>query len=164
MTGLAVSRRASRSRRLTGSASALLSCRIWKIFRSHRAPFRRTSLWRRWRSRRMRRFRFSLEAPSLRCRSPGGGLSAPVSSSFTAGGYDSPGSRSVLPEPDHSQISGQQPGSELFVEVATDATSSGVSLVLRSAGLRSRRISILRVRSSKLGAGQSEISGVIRSS
>ena len=48
---------------------ALLSCRIWKIFRSRRAPFRRTSLWRRWRSRRMRRFPVSLEAPSLRCRS-----------------------------------------------------------------------------------------------
>ena len=39
-----------------GSSLGSLSCRIWKIFRSRRAPFRRTSLWRRWRSRRMRRF------------------------------------------------------------------------------------------------------------
>ena len=48
-----------------------------------------------------------------------------------------------------SQISGQQPGSELFVEVDTDATSeSGVSLVLRRARARSRRISIWRRRAS----------------
>ena len=48
-----------------------------------------------------------------------------------------------------SQISGQQPDSELFVEVATDATSeSGVSLVLRSAEAPITTDRFLRVRSS----------------
>ena len=65
----------------------------------------------------------------------GGGLSAPVSFSFTAGGFTTAQDLAQsLQSQITSQISGQQPDSELFVEVATDATSeSGVSLVLRSA-------------------------------
>ena len=80
----------------------------------------------------------------------GGGLSAPVSFSFTAGGFTTAQDLAQsLQSQITSQISGQQPDSELFVEVATDATSeSGVSLVRVLPRLRSRRISILRVRSS----------------
>jgi len=64
----------------------------------------------------------------------GGGLSAPVIFSFTAGGFTTAQDlASSLQSQITSQISGQQPESELFVEVVTDATSGGVSLVLRSA-------------------------------